>query len=153
MSHQNKEPLNLLFQGKINKKKSTTSIMNMWWWWFTCCCVWLFFNPLDCSLPASSVHGILQARILELVACISPRDLPNPGTELRSPTLQADSLRPEPPGKPNNTGMGSLSFFQGVFPTQESNRGLLHCRWILYQLSYQGSPSSLLNVSICISKK
>ena len=39
-----------------------------------------------------------------------------------------------------NTGVGSLSFLQGIFPTQESNWGLLHCRQILYQLSYQGSP-------------
>ena len=37
--------------------------------------------------------------------------------------------------------MGSLSFLQGIFVTQESNRSLLHCRWILYQLSYQGSPT------------
>ena len=36
--------------------------------------------------------------------------------------------------------MGSLSLLQQIFPTQESNRGLLHCRQILYQLSYQGSP-------------
>ena len=38
-----------------------------------------------------------------------------------------------------NTGVGSLSLLQQVFLTQESNWGLLHCRWILYQLSYQGS--------------
>ena len=36
--------------------------------------------------------------------------------------------------------MGSRSLLQGIFPTQESNRGLLHCRQILYQLSHQGSP-------------
>ena len=36
-----------------------------------------------------------------------------------------------------NTWVGSLSLLQRIFPTQESNRGLLHCRWILYQLSYQ----------------
>ena len=36
-----------------------------------------------------------------------------------------------------NTGVGSLSLLQWIFPTQESNQGLLHCRWILYQLSYQ----------------
>ena len=36
--------------------------------------------------------------------------------------------------------MGSLSLLQGIFPTQESNWGLLHCRLILYQLSYEGSP-------------
>ena len=40
-----------------------------------------------------------------------------------------------------NTGVGSLSLLQGIFPTQESNQDVLHCRWILYQLSYQGSPS------------
>ena len=39
-----------------------------------------------------------------------------------------------------NTGVGSLSLLQGIFPTQELNQGLLHCRQILYQLSYQGSP-------------
>ena len=38
-----------------------------------------------------------------------------------------------------NIGVGSLSLLQGIFPTQESNRGLLDCRWILYQLIYQGS--------------
>ena len=46
----------------------------------------------------------------------------------------------EPQGKPKNTGVGSLSLLQGIFLTQESNQGPLHCRWILYQLSYQGSP-------------
>ena len=49
----------------------------------------------------------------------------------------------EPPGKPKNTGVGSLSLLQGNFPTQESNLGLLHCRQILYHLSHQGSPRIL----------
>ena len=39
-----------------------------------------------------------------------------------------------------NIGVGSLSLLQGIFPTQEPNPGLLHFRWILYQLSQQGSP-------------
>ena len=39
---------------------------------------------------------------------------------------------------------GNLFLLQGIFPTQESNRGPLHCRWILYQLCYQGTPFSLL---------
>ena len=39
-----------------------------------------------------------------------------------------------------NTGVDSLSLLQRIFPTQEANWGLLHCRRILYQLSYQGSP-------------
>ena len=38
------------------------------------------------------------------------------------------------------TGLGSLSLLQGIFPTQGSNPGLPHCRWILYQLSHKGSP-------------
>ena len=69
----------------------------------------------------------------------SPGDLPNPGIEPRSPALQADSLRSEPQGKPKNTGVGCHALLQGIFPTQESNRGLLHSRKILYQLSFQGS--------------
>ena len=56
----------------------------------------------DCRPPGSSVHGILQARILEWVGC--------------------------------------HSLFQGIFPTQGLNPGLLHCRQILYHLSHQGSP-------------
>ena len=69
----------------------------------------------------------------------SPEGLSNPEIEPRSPALQADSLPAEPPGKPRNTGMGSLSLLQQIFLTQDSNRSLLHCRQLLYQLSYQGS--------------
>ena len=69
--------------------------------------------------------------------------LPNPGIGPRSPALQVDSLPVELQGKPKNNGVGSLSFFQWIFPTQEANRDLLHCRQILYQLSYQGSPRIL----------
>ena len=50
----------------------------------------------------------------------SPGDLPNPGIEPSSPTLQVDSLPAETPGKPKNTGVGSLSLHQQIFPTQES---------------------------------
>ena len=71
--------------------------------------------------------------------CPPPGDLPNPGIKPRSPALQGDSLLSEPPGRPKNTGVGSLSLLQGIFLTQKLNRGLLHCRQILYQLSYQGS--------------
>ena len=58
-------------------------------------------DPMDCSLPGSSVHEILQVRILERFA---------------------------------------ISFSRGSSLTQESNTGLLHCRQILYRLSYEGSP-------------
>ena len=46
------------------------------------------------------------------------------------------SVHRDSPGK--NTGMGCHSLLQGNFPTQESNGGLLHCRWVLYQLSFPG---------------
>ena len=58
-------------------------------------------DPMDCSLPGPSVHGILQARILE---------------------------------------WAGIPFFRGIFLTQGSNPGLLHCRQIIYCLSHQGSP-------------
>ena len=77
----------------------------------------------------------------------SPGDLPNPGIEARSPALQADSLPAEPQGKPKNTGVGSLSLLQRIFHNQELNWNLLHCMWILYQLSYQGSPRKNQRVS------
>ena len=83
--------------------------------------------------------GILQARILEALPCPPPGDLPSPGSERRSPALQEDSLSSEPSGKPRNGGVDILSLLQGIFPTQKSNWGLLHCRHILYQLSYKGS--------------
>ena len=144
--------------------------------WCICVCAQsclTLCHPMDCSQPGSSVHGILQARILEWVSIFfsrgsswprdwthdswvscfagrflitmppgtpTPGDLPNSGIKPRSPALQAESLPAEPPGKPKNTGVGSLSLLQKIFQTQELNQGLLHYRQILYQLSYQGSP-------------
>ena len=106
----------------------------------SCSVVSDFATP--CTVVQASLSmGILQA-ILKWVAMPSSRGLPNQGTEPRSFALQVDSLLSEPPGKPRNTGVGSLSFLQGIFPTQESNWGLLHCRQIPYQLSSQGSPST-----------
>ena len=57
-------------------------------------------DAIDCSLPGSSVCGILQAKILEWVAFPSPRNLLNSGIEATSPALQADSLPSEPQEKP-----------------------------------------------------
>ena len=78
---------------------------------------------------------MLQARILEWVAFPFSRGSSQP----RSPTLHADSLPTEPQGKLKDTAVSNLSLLQGIFPTQELNRGLLHCRQICYQLSHQGS--------------
>ena len=68
-------------------------------------------DPMDCSLPGSSVHG-------------------------------------DSPGK--NTGCYAL--LQGIFPTQGLNPGLLHCRWILYCLSHQGSPNTTIIPTVQIRK-
>ena len=123
---------------------------------------------MDCSLPGSSVHGIFQARILEWVAISFSRrsswsrdrtwvshlvgkhftvwatiKVYSPKSESESHSVVSDSLWPHWLYSPwnslgQNTGVGSLSLLQGIFPTQESNPGLPHCRWILYQLSHKG---------------
>ena len=56
-------------------------------------------DHMDCSPPGSSVHGSLQARILEWLSFLPPGDLSDPGMKPGSPALQADSLPSEPPGK------------------------------------------------------
>ena len=104
--------------------------------------------PALCDPVDYRIHGLLQARILERVAFPFSRDLPNPGIEPRSPALQVDSLPAEPQGKHKYIGVGSLSLLLRIFFTQELNRGLLHCRWMLYQLSYQGSPHMVMQIYI-----
>ena len=86
-----------------------------------------------------TVHGILQARILEWVALPFSRGSSQPRDQTQVSCI-ARGLPAEPQGKPKNTGVGSLSLLQHVFPTEELNWGLLCCRQILYQLNYQGSP-------------
>ena len=112
---------------------------------FNVCCAVFSLSVMSYSLQP---HGLQPTRLFcpwgfsrqeywSGLPCPPPGALPNPEIKPRSPALQADSLPAEPPGKPVNTRVGSLSLFQGIFLTQESNQGLLHCRWILYQLSYQ----------------
>ena len=94
-----------------------------------------FATPWTVALQAPLSVGILQARTLECVA--TPMSIyPTQGLNPDPPALRVDSLPPEPPGQPINTGVGILSLLQGIFPSQESTWGLLHCRWILYQLSW-----------------
>ena len=113
---------------------------------------------LRCSVVSNSLqpHGLQPTRLLcpwgfskqeywSGLPCPPPGGLPNPAIQPRSPALQADFLPSELPGKPKNTRVGSLSLLQGIIPTQESNRGLLYCRRILYQLSYLGYVSNLFN--------
>ena len=88
-----------------------------------------------------------------LLQGIFPAQGLNPGLPHGSPILQADSLPAEPPEKPQNTGEGNLSILQGIFPDPGMNWSHLHCRWILYQLSYQGSPPTffLFWIKFCIT--
>ena len=88
----------------------------------------------SCSIVSDSLrpHGPSPARLLyprgfskqeywSGLPCPPPGDLSNPGIKPRSPALQEDSLPSELPEKPKNTGVGSLSLLQGIFPTQELN--------------------------------
>ena len=100
----------------------------------------LFATPSTVAYQAPLSMGISRLVYWSGLPCPPPGDLP--GIEPRSSSLQVDSLPLEPPGKPKNTELGSLSFLWGIFPCQESNQDLLQCRWILYQLSYQRSPEA-----------
>ena len=96
--------------------------------------------PNLCDPMYYTAHGILQARILEGVAFPFSRGSSQPRDQTQVSCIAGEFFTAEPPGKPKNTRVGRLSFLQQIFVTQESNWGLLHYRWILYQLSYQGSP-------------
>ena len=88
------------------------------------------FFFLDCSLPGSSVHGILQGRTLEWVAIPFSGDLPNPGIKLRSPALQADSVPSEQLGKP------TVSSFFGILSEVSKS--------VLLRLSYTNKQKRCL---------
>ena len=78
-------------------------------------------DPMHCSPPGSSVHELLQARILSGLPRPSPGDLPNQGIEPRSPILQADPLPSEPPGK-------TPSYLLPVSSTQRFPPSPFYCR-------------------------
>ena len=124
-------------------------------------------NPMDCSLPGSSVHGIFQAKVLEWVAISfsrgssQPREL-NPGhphceSERKWKSLSHVRLFVTPwtiwsmDLSRSEYGVGSLSLLQGIFPIQGSDPGFLHSRQILNQLSHQGSPRILEWVAYSLS--
>ena len=101
------------------------------------------WDPMDCGLPGSSVHGILQVRIPGELP--SPGNLPHPGIEPGLPLHCRWILyHLSHQGSPRKLEWAALSPLQGIFPTQGWNQGLLHCRQILYQLSYQGREALVL---------
>ena len=95
------------------------------------------------NLPGSSVHGILQARIVEWVAVSFSRGSSQPRDWTQVSCIAGGFFTIWATRKLKSTGVPSLSLFQRIFLTQELSWGLLHCRQILYQLSYQGSPNSV----------
>ena len=100
---------------------------------------------MDCSHHAPLSMEFSRQEYWNGLPCPPPGHLPNPGIEPRSPALQVIFvfcflfLPSESPGKAENPEVGSLSCLLGNFGAQELNQGLLHCRWIVYQLSYQSS--------------
>ena len=95
---------------------------------------------MNCSSQGPLSRGFSRQEYWSGLPCPPPGDLPKPGVKPRSSALQVDSLPFEQPGKPKEYWSGYPVPLQGLFPTQESNWGLLHCRQSLYQLNYQGSP-------------
>ena len=104
-------------------------------------------GPMDCNPPGCSVCGVSSGKNTG-VGChaLLQGIFPSQGSNPTSPSLQVSSLPSEPPGVLKNTGVGSLFLLQGNFPAKELNQGLLHCRWILYQLSYHMYILSLLSL-------
>ena len=139
-------------------------------------------DPMDFGPPGSSIHGILQARILEWVAIPfsrrsfqfrdqtqvsriigrfftiwAAREAKQKPCLLSNKNIRAVKVKVSQSCLPlqshglhslwnfpsQNTGVGSCYLFQGIFPTQGSNPDLPNCRWILYELSYKGSPRIL----------
>ena len=121
-------------------------------------------NPMDCSLPGSSVHGIFQAKVLEsgatdytymqnVYVCSDPTRVTMYvyvlSRSVVSNSLWPHGLKPtrllcpwDSPGK--KTGVGCHDLLQGIVPSQGSNPGGLHFKRILYHLSHQGSPEQSL---------
>ena len=89
-----------------------------------------------------TVHGILQARILEWVAFPLSKGSSQSRIEPMSPILQVDSSPAKPQGKPKNIGKDSLSLLQQIFPTQESNQvsyiaGRFFTKWVIREADIQ----------------
>ena len=102
------------------------------WKWKSLIRAQLFVGPWSIH----TVHGILQTRILEWFS----RGSSQPRDRTQVSRIAGGFFTAGQPGKPKKTRVGSLFLLQWIFLTQESNWGLLPCRQILYQLSYQGSP-------------
>ena len=106
--------------------------------------------PTLCGPMDYTIHGTLQARILEWVAFPFSRGSSQPRDRTQISCIAGGFFTSWATREAQEyLRVSSLSLLQWIFLTQESNWGLLYCRWILYQLSYEGSPSLeswLLNI-------
>ena len=100
--------------------------------------------PTLCDPMHYTVHGILQARILEWVAFPFSRGSSQPRDQTQVYPIAGGFFTSWTTREAQEYWSGNLPLFQRIFLTQESNWGLLHCRWILYQLNYEGSPSNVM---------
>ena len=115
------------------------------------------------GLVQATVRGVAKSRIrlsdftsLQTMYTMAWKESESE-SESQSHSIVSDSLRPHglQPARPlcpwnspgQHTGVGCHVLLQGIFPTQVSNSGLSHCRWILYQLSHQGSPWKESNIT------
>ena len=93
------------------------------------------------------MHGAAQPTTphpsLGLYLCLPIKTVKSESCPVVSDSLQLHGLYSPWNSLGRNTGVGSLFLLQGIFPTQRSNSGLLHCRQSLYQLSHKGSPRIL----------
>ena len=96
-------------------------------------CVQLFVTPWTIACQVLLSIGILQARIPEWVAMPSSRGSSQPRDQTQVSCGTGRFFTSWVTRKPKNAGVGCLSLLQWIFPTQESNQGLLHCRQVLYQ--------------------
>ena len=131
MKNRNKELLLLVFR---NVKTHIYTVRNGFMW--ICLNVKVKVAQLRltlCNPMDYIVHGILQARILEWVAFPFSRVSSKPRDQTQVSCIAGGFFTSWATGKSKNTGMGSLSLLQRIFPTKELNRGLLHCRWIVHQ--------------------
>ena len=100
-----------------------------------------FCDPMDCSPPGSSVHGILQARILEWVAILSSRESSQPSDWTKVSHITGRFFIVWAAREAQEYWSGQPIPSPRNHPNPEIKPGLLYCRQILYQLSYQRSPS------------
>ena len=120
--HRENEPVTVLAAATSGSKSSAQHVSMM-----------LQPRPSDTRRPQACISLDLSSSIVRLERLSLQGDR-------ESCSVKPDSLRPHGLYSPwnssgHNTGVGSFSHLQGIFPTQGSNPGLLQCRWILFQLS------------------